>query len=324
MAESSINFRFFLIVLLVLGLLGTASYLIMEKVYRVQLRNQASTVADNVQSFGQWVANYGRIWVESDTQTSFLGNKNVIDVKALPDLERIPSNWLQSRASTMYSKNPALAQREFSEVAWDSSSPAKFRMTSENYMNPLNKPDTFETLAMTRIKESGVAEVDQFDKASSTYRYARAIRHEEGCIACHGSPESAPADVIARYGSERGFGFEAGDLAGVISVRLPTGSFLSVLIPFVGATELLLIAMAIGIPILFMQVSVLKPIKKLADSATQLSIGVVQELELTKSDQHTKNEINQLGLAIKRLNTSTQMALARMTKTPQSDHARHE
>ena len=49
MAESSINFRFFLIVLIVLGLLGTAGYLIAEKVYRVQLRNQASTVADNVQ-----------------------------------------------------------------------------------------------------------------------------------------------------------------------------------------------------------------------------------------------------------------------------------
>ena len=44
-----------------------------------------------------------------------------------------------------YSKNPALAQREFSEVVEKSSSPAKFRMTSHNFMNPVNKPDAFES-----------------------------------------------------------------------------------------------------------------------------------------------------------------------------------
>lgn len=324
MAESSINFRFFLIVLIVLGLLGTAGYLIAEKVYRVQLRNQASTVADNVQSFGQWVANYGLVWVESDTQASFLSNKHVIDVNALPDDERIPSTWLKSRANPIYSKNPALAQREFSEVAWDSNSLAKFRMTSENYMNPLNKPDPFETLAMARIKESGVSEFDQFDQASRTYRYARAIRHKAGCITCHGSPENAPVDVVARYGTEHGYGFKAGDLAGVISVRLPTGSFLGVVIPFVGVTELLLIVLAITIPILFMQFSVLSPIKKLAESATQVSVGEDEDLVFTVRDQNTKNEISQLGLAIKRLNISTRMALARMTKTRQSDYTRHQ
>ena len=319
MSGSSVNFRFFLIVLVVLGLVGTSGYLILEKVYRVQMRNQASIVADNVQSFGQWVANYGRVWVETDPQTSYLGNKQVINVDSIPDIGTLTSNRLASHAITMYSKNPALAQREFSEVAWDSNSPAKFRMTSDNYMNPLNKPDPFEALAIAHIKESGADEFEEFDKVSRTYRYARAVRHKAGCIHCHGSPENAPTDVVARYGTKRGFGFKKGDLAGVISVRLPAHSFVSVVAPFVGVTELILIIVAIAIPVLFMQISVLRPIRKLAESATELSIGGTRDLDLVIKDQQKKNEIHQLGLAIRRLNTSTLMSLARMAKANRAD-----
>ena len=33
-----------------------------------------------------------------------------------------------------------------------SASPAKFRVTSHNFMNPVNKPDAFETKALDRIR----------------------------------------------------------------------------------------------------------------------------------------------------------------------------
>ena len=55
-----------------------------------------------------------------------------------------PARRPSSRPVNFYSKNPALAQREFSEVVEHSASPAKFRLTSHNVMNPNNKPDVFE------------------------------------------------------------------------------------------------------------------------------------------------------------------------------------
>ena len=57
-----------------------------------------------------------------------------------------------------YSKNPALAQREFSEAVERSPSPSKFRLTSHNVMNPNNKPDAFEDGALREIRDRGLKE----------------------------------------------------------------------------------------------------------------------------------------------------------------------
>ena len=100
MSESSVNLRFFLIVLIVLALIGAAGYRIMEKVYLAQMRNQASVVADNVQSFGQWVADYGRVWVYTDQQASFLRSKQIIKVAEFPNLAHLPDDQLKPHVTT--------------------------------------------------------------------------------------------------------------------------------------------------------------------------------------------------------------------------------
>ncbi len=47
-----------------------------------------------------------------------------------------------------------------------------------------------------------------------------------GCIRCHGKVEDAPQSLIDRYGSNGGFRFKAGDLAGINSVAIPVSSSL--------------------------------------------------------------------------------------------------
>ncbi|MDP2849257.1 MAG: DUF3365 domain-containing protein [Humidesulfovibrio sp.] len=49
---------------------------------------------------------------------------------------------------------------------------------------------------------------------------ARPQRFEAACLRCHGDPAEAPRELIARYGPERGFGREVGQLAGIDLVRL--------------------------------------------------------------------------------------------------------
>ena len=93
-------------------------------------------------------------------------------------------------------------------------------------MNPVNKPDAFEAKALDAIRSKHLAEY--YEMLPDTYRYARTLYVKASCLSCHASAENAPADVKVRYGTERGFGFREGEVAGIISVRLPTRSFWSV------------------------------------------------------------------------------------------------
>jgi len=120
--KMSLTTQFALVFLVALALVGAASYLILDRIYINQLKSQAETVADNVDAFGSWVAQYGRVWVR-DNDKSYLGHLGLLQN------EDPSAATPRMTAVNFYSKNPALAQREFSEVVEHSASPAKFRLT---------------------------------------------------------------------------------------------------------------------------------------------------------------------------------------------------
>lgn len=43
----------------------------------------------------------------------------------------------------------------------------------------------------------------------------------ESCLKCHGSPDDAPASMIAAYGSEHGFGWQMGDIVAARTLYIP-------------------------------------------------------------------------------------------------------
>src|SRR2546427_8495841 len=231
LGKLSISMRFALVFLVALGLVGSAFYLILDRIYVNQLKSQAETVADNVDAFGTWVAQYGRVWVKEDAR-SYLGHMPLLQAD---DVAAEPSATMMKPVN-FYSKNPALAQREFSEVVARSGTPAQFRLTSHNVMNQSNAPDPFETAALARIREAGLKEY--FELTPEGFRYARTLYHKASCITCHGDADKSPNDVKVRYGTANGFGFREGDVAGVISVRLPARSFWTAALTIVGNEEI--------------------------------------------------------------------------------------
>ena len=301
----SLTAQFALVFLIALGLVGAASWLILERVYINQLKSQAETVADNVDAFGLWVAQYGRVWVR-DNDKSYLGHMPVFQNEdttgTAPKLTQV----------NFYSKNPALAQREFSEVVEHSASPAKFRLTSHNVMNPNNKPDAFETGALKRIREEKLPEY--FELSPGGFRYARAVHHKASCIACHGDAGAAPNDVKVRYGTQNGFGFKENDVAGIISVRLPARSFWDVALNVVGVWQLVMILAAFVIAMVFMHFAVVQRLKRLTEATQQISLGKPAELSVAKVNPRSRNELDQLALATERLRISINMAIQRLTK----------
>ena len=56
----SITVQFTLVFVIALLLVIGSFYLVLDNVYRSELKSQAETVADNVDAFGSWVSQYGR------------------------------------------------------------------------------------------------------------------------------------------------------------------------------------------------------------------------------------------------------------------------
>ena len=133
-----------------------------------------------------------------------------------------------------------------------STSPAKFRMTSHNFMNPVNKPDAFEARALDKIRSGRLSEY--YEMLPDSFRYARTLYEKASCLACHASAASARKDVTERYGVEHGYGFKEGEVAGIISVRLPIRSFWKVAYSVVGPIQIALLVSAFLVAILFIPV----------------------------------------------------------------------
>lgn len=297
MRNLSLTSKFFFLFLLILLLIGGASYSVLRNIYYDQLKDQGRNIADNVQAFGTWVASYGRVWVK-DNDKSFLGHL------AVTSAEDTNVNV------DFYAKNPALAQREYSEIVESLPVKAKFRMTSHNFMNPVNVPDNFEANALKKVRAEKLEEYD--DVINGTYRYARTVIHKATCIKCHGDPENAPADVTNKYGTKNGFGFKEGDVAGIISVRIPTKPLFDSVQTFFGYKEIVLIITAFLVAAFFVRIQVINPIVRLTLASDQISTGKNINLHTSTIHETTGNEIDQLALSINRLRTTVRVAIKRI------------
>jgi HAMP domain-containing protein len=306
----SLTVQFAFVFLLALTLVGAAFYLILDRIYVNQLRSQAETVADNVDAFGSWVAQYGRVWVKDDNK-SYLGHASLLQPEEGTPDGTVPAAGTKLTPVEFYSKNPALAQREFSEAVERSPSQSKFRLTSHNVMNPGNKPDAFEEGALREIRSNNLKEY--YELTDNGFRYARAVFQKASCITCHGDANSAPNDVKVRYGTTNGFGFKEGDVAGIISVRLPAKSFWDVALNVIGVWELAMIVAAFIIAMLFMYRAVVAPVRRLTAATQQISLGKPADLGLSKINPNSGNELHRLALATERLRVSINMAIQRLS-----------
>jgi methyl-accepting chemotaxis protein len=179
-------------------------------------------------------------------------------------------------------------------------------------MNPVNKPDAFEARALDRIRSNHLPEY--YEMTPDSFRFARTLYVKASCLPCHASAENAPADVKTRYGTERGFGFREGEVAGIISVRLPARGFWDVTAAVVGPLQIALLASAFVVAVLFIQFAVVRPIKRVTSAAERISVGQQADLGAAGLKRTSANEIHQLVLATERLRASLLLAMQRLIK----------
>jgi protein-histidine pros-kinase len=138
---------------------------------------------------------------------------------------------------------------------------------------------------------------------------ARPISAKPECLGCHSTAAAAPTTVIARYGSNNGFGWQAGDVVGAQVVSVPiaaaetaaSGAFRAFLIALTTVFATLLVVVNLVIYAL-----AVRPVRHMARIADQLSVGDTSAPEFRARGGA---EIVELGLAFNRMRKSLDKAL---------------
>jgi hypothetical protein len=101
----------------------------------------------------------------------------------------------------------------------------------------------------------------------------------EDCLQCHGVPSDAPAELVARYGPDRSFGRQVGDIVSAISIRVPLADAYRSANMYSTALSVLLLLLLAG---LFVTLNVgarlwlIKPLRRLRDGAMAIADGSAQ------------------------------------------------
>jgi signal transduction histidine kinase/ActR/RegA family two-component response regulator len=102
-----------------------------------------------------------------------------------------------------------------------------FNNVSDQPRNPGNHADKFELVAMDYFRANPKAEqrMEQIrdDAGKRWFHYTAPIWIEGYCLKCHGAAEDAPESIRQNYSES--YGYKAGDLRGVMSIKLPLARY---------------------------------------------------------------------------------------------------
>jgi len=297
----SLYLKFILILLLAVGITILAGYIAAWNLRSTLLRNTARAVAEQVVAFRSWIAGSGVVWVNNlqPSAPDFLGHTGC-------------------GGQTFYSKNPALATRELSQIVAQSGLSATFRVTSDNYRNPKNSPDAFEAAAIHSFKMDLARPEAQRSRffeefQGSWYRYSIPIIVSKPCLRCHSTPQDAPQEVIEKYGSARGFGYKEGDIRGVITVDLPMISLITTS-PATNVLSVTLIILAFAINFFLFKKIILDRITKLTGMTEKMVHGDLDADVASQYKQDSSDEMDKLYHAVDLMRKSVKIALDRLKK----------
>jgi HAMP domain-containing protein len=298
-AKLSIQTKYAAVFLLTSAFIAAGILIGVDSLKQRQLRNEAIAVAEQVIAFRAWVASTGVVWVDhmAPNFPDFLGRRNGLDANGKP-LE-------------FSSKNPALATRELSEIANKSSTRVTFRVTSDEYRNAANMPDTFESTAIAMFKkDKDLKNYDVIERGY--YRYSQPIYIQQACLKCHGDPKDAPPEVIQKYGDTRAFGYKVGDVRGIISVKMPDVTLADIFITLLNPYSVGLVVFAFLLNYFYAQRGIIARLKRLGKSTEAIASGDVNVRLPTVPG--SRDEVDHVTHTVDLLRNSVVVAMKRMQK----------
>lgn len=210
---------------------------------------------------------------------------------------------------------PAYSARKVFEKLRNEDDAYKDFFYKEAMLNPTNirdKADSVETALIQKFRQDKNLKIlsgfRSFDKEDFYYIARPLAITESSCLKCHSTPDVAPKNMIATYGTEHGFGWKLNLINGVQIVSIPASqvfqkanqSFLLVM-----GIVTIIFAIAIYMANFWLTRYVVRPIKRVVRVAEAVSIGDMDaEFEKVAND-----EVGSLVEAFTRMKISLVMAI---------------
>ena len=140
---------------------------------------------------------------------------------------------------------------------------------------------------------------------------ARPIRiTEEGCLACHNTPDKAPAPMIAKYGANNGFGWKLNEIIGAQVVSVPMSlpienadrAFVTFMASLTGVFAVLFIILNVMLSML-----IVRPITDMSEAANEISTG---NMKIPEFPDKGGDEMALLAKSFNRMRRSLQKAIS--------------
>jgi protein-histidine pros-kinase len=186
-----------------------------------------------------------------------------------------------------------------------------YREAALNPTNPQDQATDWEADIINDFRAHPGKEEDSFVRSTATgpmLELARPLVNKPACMECHSTAASAPASMIALYGSDHGFGWKPGEIIGAQIVSVPmSASQLRAghirrlfLVPVLGFLVLLFVSINI-----LLHLVVIRPMERIADNAEAVSMGKIDtpEFEYKRRDQ-----IGRLAASFNRMQRSLAQA----------------
>lgn len=153
--------------------------------------------------------------------------------------------------------------------------------------------------------------VDRDLGSGSAIALAHPIRiTDERCLACHSTPEAAPASMVDLYGTKNGFGWQLNEVIGAQIITVPTSVAFAraerTFVWFMATLAGVFLVMWILVNIL-LQAIVVSRAKQIAALATEVSLG---NMDAPEFDVSGKDEFAVLAQALSRMRRSLASALS--------------
>ncbi len=154
-----------------------------------------------------------------------------------------------------------------------------YKEATLNPTNPRDRAADWESDIIQRFRNDPqtqqVVGVRDTPMGKSLY-LARPIRAKPECLVCHSIPAAAPASMLARYGSDNGFGWQPNEVVAAQVVSVPFASATDNATKEFRAFMILLVAVfaaAFAVVNVLLYRLVVRPVRRIASVADRVSLG---------------------------------------------------
>jgi protein-histidine pros-kinase len=137
---------------------------------------------------------------------------------------------------------------------------------------------------------------------------------QAGCLACHTTPERSPPQLVAKYGSENGYGWKLKEIVGAqivtVPLSVPVENANRMFVTFMGTLTAVFVVLFVILN-LMLTVLIIRRVGAMANIADEISKG---NFEMGEFNEKGKDEVTQLSASFNRMRRSLIKAMEMFKK----------